>query len=86
MNSTVELRRHAENAKIKLWERKSALEQELNETDAMLIAVGRLLKEPSAAKLAALEKARAAIARRQQEEPGSKIVLETLSNSAKTTG
>jgi len=67
MNSTADLRRYAESAKAKLWQRKVELEQELSETNAQLIALGRLLKEPSAAKLAALEKARAGIGKKPEE-------------------
>ena len=67
MNSNTDLRRHAESAKAKLWQRKVELEQELNETNAQLVAIGRLLKGPSQAKLAALEKARAGIGKKSEE-------------------
>jgi hypothetical protein len=61
MPSKEETRRHARDAYGKLWAQKSRLEKELAETNATLTALGRLLKEPSPAKLAALGKARAAI-------------------------
>jgi hypothetical protein len=71
LNSTADLRRYAESAKAKLWQRKIELEQELGETNTQLVAIGRLLKEPSAAKLAALEKARAGIGKKTEPEAGT---------------
>jgi hypothetical protein len=67
MSSNAELKRYAEDAKAKLWQRKAQLEHELGETNATLIALGRMLKEPSPAKLAALEKARAGIGKNPEE-------------------